>query len=158
MKEQNEVLCSVIYDSIDLFVDFKKKGYVYGKHITNDDKVAISLYLSLISNNPIINKIMNNFNYKYKINLEKNNLTVDEYYDYFIKYFYKGREVTEAFARLEEYTFQDIPTEKVGEFMEMLLNTGVIEILNTEYEFNHVKLKKYFEKRNKYTKIITKKR
>ena len=30
-----------------------------------------------------------------------------------------GREVTEAFARLEEYTFQDIPTEKVGEFMEM---------------------------------------
>ena len=59
MKEQNEVLCSVIYDSIDLFVDFKKKGYVYGKHITNDDKVAISLYLSLISNNPIINKIMN---------------------------------------------------------------------------------------------------
>jgi hypothetical protein len=42
--------------------------------------------------------------------------------------------------------------------MEMLLNTGVIEILNTEYEFNHVKLKKYFEKRNKYTKIITKKR
>ena len=30
-----------------------------------------------------------------------------------------GREVTEAFARLEEYTFQDIPTEKVGKFMEM---------------------------------------
>ena len=30
-----------------------------------------------------------------------------------------GREVTEAFARLEEYTFQDIPPEKVGEFMEM---------------------------------------
>ena len=88
MKEQNEVLCSVIYDSIDLFVDFKKKGYVYGKHITNDDKVVISLYLSLISNNTIINKIMNNFNYKYKINLEKNNLTVDEYYDYFVKYFY----------------------------------------------------------------------
>ena len=26
MKEQNEVLCSVIYDSIDLFVDFKKNG------------------------------------------------------------------------------------------------------------------------------------
>ena len=24
MKEQNEVLCSVIYDSIDLFVYFKK--------------------------------------------------------------------------------------------------------------------------------------
>ena len=30
-----------------------------------------------------------------------------------------GREGTEAFARLEEYTFKDIPTEKVGEFMEM---------------------------------------
>ena len=44
MKEQNEVLCSVIYDSIDLFVDFKKKGYVYGKHITNDDKVVIRLH------------------------------------------------------------------------------------------------------------------
>ena len=57
MKEQNEVLCSVIYDSIDLFVDFKKKGYVYGKHITNDDKVVISLYLSLISNNTIINNV-----------------------------------------------------------------------------------------------------
>ena len=147
MKEQNEVLCSVIYDSIDLFVDFKKKGYVYGKHITNDDKVAISLYLSLISNNPIINKIMNNFNYKYKINLEKNNLTVDEYYDYFIKYFYKFLK----FNNFNAYT-------TYGEFMEMLLNTGVIEILNKEYEFNHVKLKKYFEKRNKYTKIITKKR
>lgn len=147
MKEQNEVLCSVIYDTIDLFVDFKKKGYVYGKHITNDDKVAISLYLSLISNNPIINKIMNNFNYKYKINLEKNNLTVDEYYDYFIKYFYKFLK----FNNFNAYT-------TYGEFMEMLLNTGVIEILNTEYEFNHVKLKKYFEKRNKYTKIITKKR
>jgi hypothetical protein len=136
MKEQNEVLCSVIYDSIDLFADFKKKGYVYGKHITNDDKVAISLYLSLISNNPIINKIMNNFNYKYKINLEKNNLTVDEYYDYFIKYFYKFLK----FNNFNAYT-------TYGEFMEMLLNTGVIE-----------KLKKYFEKRNKYTKIITKKR
>lgn len=147
MKEQNEVLCSVIYDSIDLFVDFKKKGYVYGKHITNDDKVVISLYLSLISNNPIINKIMNNFNYKYKINLEKNNLTVGEYYDYFIKYFYKFLK----FNNFNAYT-------TYGEFMEMLLNTGVIEILNTEYEFNHVKLKKYFEKRNKYTKIITKKR
>ena len=147
MKEQNEVLCSVIYDSIDLFVDFKKKGYVYGKHITNDDKVVISLYLSLISNNPIINKIMNNFNYKYKINLEKNNLTVDEYYDYFIKYFYKFLK----FNNFNAYT-------TYGEFMEMLLNTGVIEILNTEYEFNHAKLKKYFEKRNKYTKIITKKR
>ena len=147
MKEQNEVLCSVIYDSIDLFVDFKKKGYVYGKHITNDDKVVISLYLSLISNNPIINKIMNNFNYKYKINLENNNLTVDEYYDYFIKYFYKFLK----FNNFNAYT-------TYGEFMEMLLNTGVIEILNTEYEFNHVKLKKYFEKRNKYTKIITKKR
>ena len=147
MKEQNEVLCSVIYDSIDLFVDFKKKGYVYGKHITNDDKVAISLYLSLISNNPIINKIMNNFNYKYKINLEKNNLTVDEYYDYFIKYFYKFLK----FNNFNAYT-------TYGEFMEMLLNTGVIEILNTEYEFNHVKLKKNLEKRNKYTKIIPKKR
>lgn len=147
MKEQNEVLCSVIYDSIDLFADFKKKGYVYGKHITNDDKVVISLYLSLISNNPIINKIMNNFNYKYKINLEKNNLTVDEYYDYFIKYFYKFLK----FNNFNAYT-------TYGEFMEMLLNTGVIETLNTEYEFNHVKLKKYFEKRNKYTKIITKKR
>lgn len=147
MKEQNEVLCSVIYDSIDLFADFKKKGYVYGKHITNDDKVVISLYLSLISNNPIINKIMNNFNYKYKINLEKNNLTVDEYYDYFIKYFYKFLK----FNNFNAYT-------TYSEFMEMLLNTGVIETLNTEYEFNHVKLKKYFEKRNKYTKIITKKR
>lgn len=147
MKEQNEVLCSVIYDSIDLFADFKKKGYVYGKHITNDDKVVISLYLSLISNNPIINKIMNNFNYKYKINFKKNNLTVDEYYDYFIKYFYKFLK----FNNFNAYT-------TYGEFMEMLLNTGVIEILNTEYEFNHVKLKKYFEKRNKYTKIITKKR
>lgn len=147
MKEQNEVLCSVIYDSIDLFADFKKKGYVYGKHITNDDKVVISLYLSLISNNPIINKIMNNFNYKYKINLEKNNLTVDEYYDYFIKYFYKFLK----FNNFNAYT-------TYGEFMEMLLNTGVIETLNTEYEFNHIKLKKYFEKRNKYTKIITKKR
>ena len=147
MKEQNEVLCSVIYDSIDLFVDFKKKGYVYGKHITNDDKVVISLYLSLISNNPIINKIMNNFNYKYKINLEKNNLTVDEYYDYFIKYFYK-------FLKFNNFN----ACTTYSEFMEMLLNTGVIETLNTEYEFNHVKLKKYFEKRNKYTKIITKKR
>lgn len=147
MKEQNEVLCSVIYDSIDLFADFKKKGYVYGKHITNDDKVVISLYLSLISNNPIINKIMNNFNYKYKMNLEKNNLTVDEYYDYFIKYFYKFLK----FNNFNAYT-------TYGEFMEMLLNTGVIETLNTEYEFNHIKLKKYFEKRNKYTKIITKKR
>jgi len=147
MKEQNEVLCSVIYDSIDLFVDFKKKGYVYGKHITNDDKVVISLYLSLILNNPIINKIMNNFNYKYKMNLEKNNLTVDEYYDYFIKYFYKFLK----FNNFNAYT-------TYSEFMEMLLNTGVIETLNTEYEFNHVKLKKYFEKRNKYTKIITKKR
>ncbi len=147
MKEQNEVLCSVIYDSIDLFVDFKKKGYVYGKHITNDDKVVISLYLSLILNNPIINKIMNNFNYKYKMNLEKNNLTVDEYYDYFIKYFYKFLK----FNNFNAYT-------TYSEFMEMLLNTGVIETLNTEYEFNHIKLKKYFEKRNKYTKIITKKR
>lgn len=147
MKEQNEVLCSVIYDSIDLFVDFKKKGYVYGKHITNDDKVVISLYLSLISNNPIINKIMNNFNYKYKINLEKNNLTIDEYYDYFIKYFYK-------FLKFNNFN----ACTTYSEFMEMLLNTGVIETLNTEYEFNHVKLKKYFEKRNKYTKIITKKR
>ena len=133
MKEQNEVLCSVIYDSIDLFVDFKKKGYVYGKHITNDDKVVISLYLSLISNNTIINKIMNNFNYKYKINLEKNNLTVDEYYDYFVKYFYKFLK----FNNFNAYT-------TYSEFMEMLLNTGVIETLNTEYEFNHVKLKKYF--------------
>ena len=115
MKEQNEVLCSVIYDSIDLFVDFKKKGYVYGKHITNDDKVVISLYLSLISNNPIINKIMNNFNYKYKINLEKNNLTVDEYYDYFIKYFYKFLK----FNNFNAYT-------TYGEFMEMLLNTKII--------------------------------
>ena len=147
MKEQNEVLCSVIYDSIDLFVDFKKKGYVYGKHITNDDKVVISLYLSLILNNPIINKIMNNFNYKYKMNLEKNNLTLDEYYYYFIKYFYKFLK----FNNFNAYT-------TYSEFMEMLLNTGVIETLNTEYEFNHIKLKKYFEKRNKYTKIITKKR
>ena len=30
-----------------------------------------------------------------------------------------GKEVTEAVTRLEEYTFQDIPPEKVGEFMEM---------------------------------------
>lgn len=90
---------------------------------------------------------MNNFNYKYKMNLEKNNLTVDEYYDYFIKYFYKFLK----FNNFNAYT-------TYSEFMEMLLNTGVIETLNTEYEFNHVKLKKYFEKRNKYTKIITKKR
>ena len=82
LKEKN-IKCKYIFLIMNLI------SYLYMIIFHNVTFIYSIVYLSLISNNPIINKIMNNFNYKYKMNLEKNNLTVDEYYDYFIKYFYK---------------------------------------------------------------------
>ena len=90
---------------------------------------------------------MTNHNYEYKLKLKKENynLTIDEYYAYFVKYF-------NEFLTSNNVTVNTTSNE----LMLILLNTGVIEKLNIDYNYNHELLKKYFTKRNKLNKVLYK--
>ncbi len=147
MRKENEELFNVMYDSIDIFVQLKNKGVLFHKFERNTDKVIISLYLALVHNNHFIKRIMHINNYKYDIKLKKNknDLTIDEYYAYFVKYFYK-------FLDLNNVTIYTTPSE----LMEILLNTGIVEDLNIKYNYDNESLKKQFKKRNKLNKVLSK--
>lgn len=147
MEKENKVLFNVMYDSIDLFLELKKRSCIFGKYTKNTDKVILCLYLSLILDDSFIKKIMTNHNYEYKLKLKKENynLTIDEYYAYFVKYF-------NEFLASNNVTVNTTSNE----LMLILLNTGVIEKLNIDYNYNHELLKKYFTKRNNLDKVLSK--
>lgn len=147
MKKENQVLIDVMYDSVDLFLQLKKRSCILGQYTNNTDKAIICLYLSLINKAPVIKKRMTILNYNYDFNLNNNLLkfTMDEYYAYHVKYFYD-------FLSSNNVT----PETSCNELMSILLNTGIIEKLNIEYKYNHELLKKYYNKINKYEKSIDK--
>lgn len=147
MENKNQVLCNVMYDSIDMFLELKKELYILKKNLSDDDKVIMSLYLSLISHDISIKNSMSKFDYEYQIKIKKkkSKLTKEQYRNYYFKYFYK-------FLKSNNIKFNTTSNE----FMFALLNTRIIEFINNQYNFNNEFLKKYFSRKNKFEKVLIK--